>query len=230
MSRFECLDDLGAGTSSRPVFQSDVSWIRAIGGVHALPISLKLLLENLIRHCDGKVVTDDALEAFVGGGSQKRTASPEVPFHPSYVLMHDTTGRLPWSIWRHCGDVAALHGIDPKRVSPRIPVHVSVDHSLAVEAYGRDDAIAENLKREYGKNREPLCLLSLGGDALQGSRSTPRARDLPSAEPWSRINRVVRVERRDGAFLAVPDSLVGMDQPYADDQMRLGSSAGASAF
>lgn len=210
MARFSCYDDLGVGKASFRICSLD-ALDRAIGGVHGLPVSLKLLLENLLRHCDGTLVTGEDVEAFVLWGGHGKGAAPEVPFHPSYVLMHDTTATPTLVDLAALRDVAVRHGADPRKISPHIPVHVSVDHSLAVESFARNDSVVVNLQREYEKNRERYAFFRWAEDALQGISINPPGTGICHQLNLERINQVVRVDRRDGVALATPDSLVGMD-------------------
>lgn len=210
MSRISCCSGLEVVDVSFRIFSLDVL-DRAAGGVHGLPISLKLLLENLVRHCDGTTVTDDDVEAFLRWGRQGNGAAPEVLFHPGYVLMHDTTATPTLVDLAALRDVAARHGADPRRIAPRIPVHVSVDHSLAVEAFAASDAVAVNLQQEYEKNRERYAFFRWAEKALPGISINPPGTGICHQLNLERINEVIHVDRRDGVPLALPHSLVGMD-------------------
>jgi len=210
MSRFSCCDNLEVDGVFFRIFSLDAVH-RAVGGVHGLPVSLKLLLENLLRHRDGKAVTDDDVEAFLRWVREGGETAPEIPFHPGYVLMHDTTATPTLVDLAALRDVAARLGADPKRISPRIPAYISVDHSLAVEVHAREDAVAANLEREYAKNRERYVFFRWAEEALKGISVNPPGTGICHQLNLERINQVVRVDRTGDVPVAVPDSLVGMD-------------------
>src|SRR5690606_9498974 len=117
-------------------------------GISSLPVSLKVLLENLLRCEDGKTVTADHIRAMAQWATD-RTSAQEINFRPARVLMQDFTG-VPAVV-----DLAAMRdamntlGGDPTRINPLVPVDLVIDHSVIVDEFGTPMSFAKNVKREY---------------------------------------------------------------------------------
>ena len=143
-------------------------------GTERLPVSLKVLLENLLRHEDGRSVQPDDLRAFPAW-LERRRSDRESAVHPARVLMQDFTG-VPAVV-----DLAAMRdamvglGGDPKRINPLIPVDLVIDHSVQVDVFGQRGAFARNVELEYERNRERYAFLRWGQSAFDGFRVVPRA-------------------------------------------------------
>ncbi|GHJ39326.1 aconitate hydratase AcnA [Streptomyces sp. TS71-3] len=179
----------------------------AIPGAGLLPMSLKILLENLLRHEDGSAVTADQIAALVGGSGDGTGDTREaVSFSPARILLHDTNGVPVLTDLAALRDAVAAAGGDPRRVSPRIPSHLTVDHSIATEVSGRPDALRINVEAEYARNAERYRFLKWG-ERLDGVHIVP-----PGAGIMHQINLEFLapvVERRDG--WAFPDTCAGTD-------------------
>ena len=183
----------------------------SVGGVSRLPISLKILLENLVRHCgNGNTSEDDAYSLLKWGGSYDGDA-PDVTFHPSYVLMHDTTATPALVDMAAMRDVAAAAGFDLRQISPELPVFVSIDHSVSVDAYGSDGAVSANLIREFEKNGERYAFFKWAEQAFPNVRFFRPGTGICHQLNLERVAQVVRREDHAGRPLAFPDSLVGLD-------------------
>ncbi|HEX8803468.1 MAG TPA: aconitase family protein, partial [Acidimicrobiales bacterium] len=175
-------------------------------GVSRLPYSLKVLLENLLRHHDGVRVTDDdvaALAGWSGGGDVNR----EISFLPARVLMQDFTG-VPAVV-----DLAAMRhavaeaGKDARALDPLIPADLIIDHSVQVDVFGRADALARNAELEYQRNLERYEFLRWGQQAFGRFRVVPPATGICHQVNLEHLATVVAT--RDGR--AFPDTLVGTD-------------------
>ena len=124
--------------------------VHAVPGAEHLPFSLKIVLENLLRHEDGGTVTAEAVRRLAAG----RGTGDEVSFSPARVFLHDTNG-VPV-----LADLAAMReavrdlGGDPAVVDPVIPAELTVDHSVVTDVFGRPDAMALNVAREYARHEE----------------------------------------------------------------------------
>jgi aconitate hydratase len=193
-------------TKSRPLRMVDL--VHASDGqLDRLPVVLRILLENVTR--TGGPDADAAREAILGW-LPRRTSTAEIPFMPGRILMHDTT----------CGpalvDIAAMRstiaeaGGDPARLRPIVPVDVSTDHSVAVDAFARPDALRINMAREMQQNSERYRLMKWAAAAL-GLRVHPPGTGIMHTLNLERLARVVAVIERDGAAWAVPDTLLGTD-------------------
>jgi aconitate hydratase len=175
-------------------------------GVSRLPYSLKVLLENLLRHNDGVRVTDDdvaALASWSGGGADAR----EISFLPARVLMQDFTGVpavVDLAAMRHA---VAQRGGDPASLDPLIPADLVIDHSVQVDVFGRPEALARNAELEYQRNLERYQFLRWGQQAFGSLRVVPPATGICHQVNLEYLATVVAT--RDG--VAFPDTLVGTD-------------------
>jgi aconitate hydratase len=155
-----------------------------------LPLSLRLLLENLLRHEDGRSVTAEDIEALVRWDP---AAEPqrEIAFRPARVVLQDLTG-VPAVV-----DLAAMReamadlGGDPERINPLEPVELVIDHSVQVDVFGSSDAFARNVEREFERNRERYAFLRWGAaPGRAGSRARIRTRSWGRTRtpPWSTVS------------------------------------------
>ncbi len=183
---------------------------RLSADIHWMPVSLKVLLENLLRHEDGVTVTTDDIAALAGWPAAAALGR-EVSFHPVRVLMPDSSG-IPLLI-----DLAAMRdetvarGLDPRRVDPIIPTDLVIDHSVRVDSAGRPDALAHNLKAELERNRERYGVVRWAMTQFANLRVVPPGNGIVHQVNIERFAQVVACGVRDGHTLAFPDSLVGMD-------------------
>jgi aconitate hydratase len=178
--------------------------------IERLPVSLKVLLENLLRHEDDVTVTRDDIAA-LAGWPDPAALGREVAFHPVRVLMPDSSG-IPLLI-----DMAALRdafvarGLDPRRVNPLIPTDLVIDHSVRVDFAGTPDAFARNLDAELERNRERYGVVRWAMTQFSNLRVVPPGNGICHQVNIERFAQVVACGERDGRQLAFPDSLVGMD-------------------
>jgi aconitate hydratase len=179
------------------------------GELTSLPIVLRLLLENVIRcmHGTERDAAVAALLAWVAAG----TSEAEIEFQPGRVLMHDTTSTPALVDIAAMRDALAEAGVDPSRLNPMLPVDVSVDHSLAVEAYAQRDAAALNLTHEMRRNRERYAFLRWASKALQGVHINPPGTGIMHTINLEQLATVVTTEQRDGKTWFVPDMMIGTD-------------------
>ena len=188
--------------------QFEIHRLDALGeGVQRLPYSLKVLLENLLRHEDGVSVSADdirALSEWSGGGADR-----EIQFSPARVLMQDFTG-VPAVV-----DLAAMRdgieqlGGDPAKVSPLVPVELVIDHSVSVDVYGTPDAFTRNAEIEFDRNAERYQFLRWGQQAFDNFRVVPPDTGICHQVNLEYLSRVVFVDEATGR--AYPDTLVGTD-------------------
>ena len=205
-------------TNTRPTTQlrvADASYrlidLPAAAGARltALPVVLRLLLENVLRHREGaeREAAASALLAWPDTG----TSEAEIAFQPGRVLMHDTTSTPALVDIAAMRDAIAEAGADPGALNPTLPVDVSVDHSLAVEAYARADAPVLNLQHELRRNAERYRFLRWASTALQGVRIHPPGTGIMHTINLEQLATVVTTETRDGELWAVPDMMLGTD-------------------
>ena len=174
-----------------------------------LPIVLRLLLENVLRQQQG--AERDAAVAALLAWAETGTSTAEISFQPGRVLMHDTTSTPALVDIAAMRDVLAEAGADPALLNPALPVDVSVDHSLAVEAYARSDAPVLNMQHELRRNSERYRFLRWASQALKGVRIHPPGTGIMHTINLEQLATVVSVEQRDGQRWAVPDVMIGTD-------------------
>jgi aconitate hydratase len=183
---------------------------QAFPNVSRLPYSLKILLENLLRHEDGRFVEAKDIEVLAGWkpGAQLQK---EISFAPARVLLQDFTG-VPCVV-----DLAAMRdgmirlGGNPDRVNPLQPVELVIDHSVQVDYFGRSDAFQLNAELEFARNRERYSFLRWGQDAFRNFRVVPPDTGIVHQVNVEYLARVVFREESGGKVRAFPDTLVGTD-------------------
>ena len=178
--------------------------------VATLPYSLKILLENLLRHEDGRFVHADDIDVLASWkpGAQLQK---EISFAPARVLLQDFTG-VPCVV-----DLAAMRdgmirlGGNPDRVNPLQPVELVIDHSVQVDYFGRADAFQLNAELEFARNRERYSFLRWGQNAFRNFRVVPPDTGIVHQVNIEYLARVVFREVVNGRAIAYPDTIVGTD-------------------
>ncbi len=174
-----------------------------------LPVVFRLLLENATRHMAGE--ERDAAQRALFNWLETGTSEAEIAFQPGRVLMHDTTS-TPALV-----DIAAMRnalaeaGVDPAALNPGLQVDVSVDHSLAVEAYATQNAATENLQHELRRNAERYRFLRWASKVLKGVRINPPGTGIMHTINLEQLATVVTTQERDGITWVVPDMMIGTD-------------------
>jgi aconitate hydratase len=175
-----------------------------------LPYSIKVLLENLLRHCDGFLVNEDDV-VNLARWNAKSVAEQELPFRPARALLQDFTG-IPCVV-----DLAAMRsavkrmGGDPQKINPTVPVDLVIDHSVQVDYYGIDDAFELNVKKEYERNGERYAFLRWAQTAFKNFQVVPPGTGIIHQVNIEYLASVVQTRAVDGAREAYPDTVVGTD-------------------
>ncbi len=180
--------------------------LQASYDVARLPYSLKVLLENLLRHEDGQAVTAADVEK-VAKWVATAEPSQEISFIPSRVLMQDFTGVPAIVDLAAMRDAMAEMGGDPSKINPLQPAELVIDHSIQVDVFGASDAFKRNAEFEYQRNRERYGFLRWGQTAFDNFAVVPPNTGICHQVNLEYLGRVVGT--RDGA--AFPDTLVGTD-------------------
>jgi aconitate hydratase len=201
---FGARSTLEVGGESYEVFRLDA--LQSSHDVARLPYSLKVLLENLLRHEDGVAVTAKSVEA-VARWVASDEPSNEIAFTPARVLMQDFTGVPAIVDLASMRDAMADLGGDPARVNPLVPAELVIDHSIQVDAFARRDAFKVNAGLEYERNRERYAFLRWGQTAFADFKVVPPNTGICHQVNLEYLGRVV--EARDGQ--AFPDTLIGTD-------------------
>ncbi len=173
------------------------------------PHVLRHLIENVVR-TGGAAQADDVVRE-VRAWLESGTSEAEVPFLPQRLLMHDTTSTPALVDVAAMRDVLARHGVDPAELSPTLPIEISVDHSLAVEEFGRADAPVRNVRFEMRRNRERYSFLKWASSALDGVHVNPPGTGIMHTINLEQLATVVTTEERDGTTWTMPDHMLGTD-------------------
>jgi aconitate hydratase len=185
---------------------------KGVQGLDRLPYTVKILLENALRHAGGELVNEDevlALANWVPGKAAQSEA--EYPFMPARVLLQDFTG-VP-----AVADLAAMRsamsriGGDPQKVNPLVPADLVIDHSVQVDMFGTTLAFARNVEREYERNSERYGLLRWGQQAFSNFRVVPPGTGIVHQVNLEYLASVVMTKEENGETIAFPDTLVGTD-------------------
>ncbi|MGJ7549297.1 aconitate hydratase AcnA [Pseudomonas alloputida] len=183
---------------------------RQLGDLQHLPMSLKVLLENLLRWEDSKTVGTDDLRA-LAGWLRERRSDREIQYRPARVLMQDFTG-VPAVV-----DLAAMRaamakaGGDPQRINPLSPVDLVIDHSVMVDRCATPQAFTQNVDIEMQRNGERYAFLRWGQSAFDKFRVVPPGTGICHQVNLEYLGRTVWTREADGRTYAFPDTLVGTD-------------------
>jgi aconitate hydratase len=183
---------------------------RGVGQASRLPFSLKVLLENLLRHEEGSLVKAADVETLARWNPAQPTQK-EVNFMPARVLMQDFTG-VPAVV-----DLAAMRdamnamGGDPKKINPLLPVDLVIDHSVQVDVFGTGQSYLLNTEIEFQRNMERYVFLRWGQKSFRDFRVVPPGTGICHQVNLEYLGRTVFTRQAEGAWWAFPDSLVGTD-------------------
>ena len=182
----------------------------AIGDVARLPVSLKVLLENVLRFEDGRSYTTDDAKA-VAGWLAQGSSSQEVPFKPARILMQDFTGVPAVVDLAAMRDgITALNG-DPQKVNPLVPVDLVIDHSVMVDVSGTADSLQRNVSIEFERNGERYAFLRWGQEAFENFSVVPPGAGICHQVNLEYIAQAVWISTIAGETFAYPDTLYGTD-------------------
>ncbi|MEB2283508.1 MAG: aconitate hydratase AcnA [Myxococcales bacterium] len=178
-----------------------------------LPVTVKILLENVLRHQDKPFASaDDVLSlARWNPATAASTAASELPFMPSRVVLQDFTGVPAVVDFAAMRAAVARAGGDPERINPLVPADLVIDHSVQVDVFGSPDAFAANVKYEHARNRERYLLLRWAQKAFKNFRVVPPGTGIVHQVNLEYLASVVDVRAGDGGTFAFPDTLVGTD-------------------
>ncbi|MEW1978751.1 aconitate hydratase AcnA [Kocuria palustris] len=190
--------------------QYEIYRLQALKGAEALPYSLKILLENLLRTEDGANVTQEHIKALAEWDPEAQP-STEIQFTPGRVIMQDFTG-VPCIV-----DLATMReaiedlGGDATRVNPLSPAELVIDHSVQIDSFGNADAIERNMDIEYQRNGERYQFLRWGQTAFDDFKVVPPGMGIVHQVNIENLARVVMTREVDGVNRAYPDTCVGTD-------------------
>ena len=178
--------------------------------VSKLPISIRILLENVLRNYDGNIVNDGHIDALLNW-NPKNEDPKEIPYNPARVILQDFTG-VPCVV-----DLAAMRstmskmGGDPSKINPIVPVDLVIDHSVQVDYFASSDAFSKNVEREYERNKERYQFLKWAQNSFDNFRVVPPGTGIVHQVNLECLATVVATKDINGKTVAFPDTLVGTD-------------------
>ena len=216
LDTFKSRRTLTAGGKTYAYFSLIAAEKNGLKGISRLPYSLKVLLENLLRHEDGKTVTADDIRA-VAGWLDDKSSDREIAFRPARVLMQDLTG-VPAVV-----DLAAMRdamkklGGNPEKINPLAEVDLVIDHSVMVDSFGGRDSFKKNVVIEYQRNMERYQFLRWGQQAFANFRVVPPGTGICHQVNLEYLAQTVWTRKQSDSAgkkaveFAFPDTLVGTD-------------------
>ena len=211
---FKALRTLKVGAKSYTYFSLKQAEKNGLDGISALPYSMKVLLENLLRYEDGDTVTADDIIA-IKKWMSRRKSNREIAYRPARVLMQDFTG-VPAVV-----DLAAMRnameniGGNPKKINPLTPVDLVIDHSVMVDHFGTNSSLKQNVDLEYDRNKERYEFLRWGSQAFENFRVVPPGTGICHQVNLENLAQTVWTKKTSlngkSVEVAYPDTLVGTD-------------------
>lgn len=177
----------------------------------ALPYSIRVLLESVLRNCDGYVVTEENVKQMAAWADHKGAQPVEIPFKPARVVLQDFTG-VPCVV-----DLAAMRsamqrlGGDPGKINPLVPVDLVIDHSVQIDHFLGDTALDLNTELEFERNKERYEFLRWGQKAFDNFRVVPPGTGIVHQVNLEYLAKCVFTGQDQQGAVAFPDSLVGTD-------------------
>ncbi len=182
-----------------------------LSGIRNLPVSLKVLLENLIRNEDGEGTSGVDFKALAAWIENKGAVNHEISFRPARVLMQDFTGVPAVVDLAAMRDAMAVLGADPERINPLNPVDLVIDHSVMVDNFGTPKSFEQNVDKEYERNLERYRFLRWGSSAFNNFRVVPPGTGICHQVNLEYLAQTVWTADEQGETLAYPDTVVGTD-------------------
>ncbi len=176
----------------------------------SIPFTIRVLLENVLRHCGNGTVTEDDV-ATVARWTPEGTSRPDIPFMPSRVLMQDFTGVPAIVDLTAMRSEVARRGGDPQKINPVVPVDLVIDHSVQVDFAGLPTALAQNVDKEYERNGERYGLLRWAQTAFNNLRVVPPGAGIVHQVNLEYLATVVTSVGANSESVAFPDTLIGTD-------------------
>ena len=210
LDSFGCKRILTVNSHEYDYYSLPVAAEAGAGDVAKLPMSQKILLENLLRHEDEGTVSRADIEA-LGHAADNPPQAKEIAYRPARVLMQDFTGVPGVADLAAMRNAVAGAGKDPALINPLSPVDLVIDHSVMVDRFGNADAFDENVAIEMERNRERYRFLRWGASAFDNFRVVPPGTGICHQVNLEYLARTVWTKTENGRTLAYPDTLVGTD-------------------
>ena len=207
---FKSLDSISSSGKEFKIFSLKKAEINGLEGISKLPISLKVLLENLLRHEDGVSVDEKQILAIKDWLKNKKS-NTEIAYRPARVLMQDYTGIPAVADLAAMRDAVKNKNKDPEKINPLSTVDLVIDHSVMVDEYASGKSFARNVEKEFSRNGERYSFLKWGQKAFDNFRVVPPGTGICHQVNLEYLSKVVWSSKSDGVLYAYPDTLVGTD-------------------
>ena len=207
---FKSLDSISSSGKEFKIFSLKKAESNGLDGISKLPISLKVLLENLLRHEDGVSVDEKQILAIKDWLKNKKS-NTEIAYRPARVLMQDYTGIPAVADLAAMRDAVKNKNKDPEKINPLSTVDLVIDHSVMVDEYASGKSFARNVEKEFSRNGERYSFLKWGQKAFDNFRVVPPGTGICHQVNLEYLSKVVWSSKSDGVLYAYPDTLVGTD-------------------
>jgi aconitate hydratase len=211
LNSFNARTTLSAGGKTYAYFDLNRASQNGLGDIAKLPMTLKVLLENLLRAEDGVAVKSADILAMTSWLVNKGKNEVEIAFNPARVLMQDFTGVPAVVDLAAMRDAAAKLGADPEKINPLVPVDLVIDHSVMVDHFANAGAFKQNVELEYQRNAERYEFLRWGQQAFRNFRVVPPGTGICHQVNLEYLGQSVWTRDDNGEELAYPDTVVGTD-------------------
>lgn len=178
--------------------------------VEKLPFTIRVLLENLLRNYDGKIVKKDHIDAILNW-DPKSTEKIELPYFPSRVLMQDFTGVPAVVDLAALRDAALKLGVSPENVNPTVQTDLIIDHSVQIDYFGTSYSLSKNVEKEFERNKERYKVLKWAQQSFNNFRVIPPNNGICHQINLEYLSRPIRTSIIDGKTIAFPDTVIGTD-------------------
>jgi aconitate hydratase len=203
--------ELVVGDKTYVYYSLSAAEAAGLTGVSRLPVSMKVLLENLLRNEDGVSVGKEDLQALADWLDNKGAKEHEISFRPARVLMQDFTGVPAVVDLAAMRDAMTSFGANPEKINPLNPVDLVIDHSVMVDYFGNAKAFDQNVAREYERNIERYRFLRWGSSAFNNFRVVPPGTGICHQVNLEYLAQTVWTNDDEGPTVAYPDTVVGTD-------------------
>jgi aconitate hydratase len=210
LDSFSAIRTLRVDGAEHMMMSLEAAEASGLSGLMRLPRSLKVLAENVLRHEDGRAVSQATLTT-LRDWSSRTGLGYEVPFHPTRLVLNDSGGLPAMADLAALRDAVRRAGGDPASINPGVPADMVIDHSVMVDVSGTADAVGRNLDLEYSRNAERYRFLRWCQDAFEGFRVVPPGNGILHQVNLEHMARCVWTDQREGRSWAYPESLMGTD-------------------
>jgi aconitate hydratase len=208
--QFQAKDVVSTKLGKFTIYRLDSLERQGLTRLSRLPYSIRIMLESVLRQCNGKEITTEDVDN-LAGWIPRLTHRPSLPFRPARVIMQDFTGVPSIVELAAMREAVARMGGDPRKINPLVPVDLVIDHSVQVDFFANSDALVRNAELEFQRNRERYEFLRWGQNSFNNFRVVPPATGIVHQVNLEYLAQVVNSQNFGDEYIAYPDTLVGTD-------------------